>query len=387
MSKRQFSEFSSEKNAALDSVSRVVRHAEELLRAAQSLKDDIQAGKRQVLALGVGDRLKAITTEISSALEKLDHGATPPSKAIKRDVPVSVTAAPIHIPATIALTPWEPHVPYSQPSMPAILDPGLEQAVFTHAGLTKDPADNYERLEWIGDAYLYLMSSAFIYQTFPRLPAGRCSQYRELLIRNKTLACYTKDYQLDKRLKLPPEFYGANASSVATNKQYAKVLGDVFEAYIAGVILGDSQGLLHASLWVKALWRKELSEELKKEFRERPVVPTVREPAVESQEPAKVRLAQAIGGRGVRIEYKDQGEPKKEKKTGLPWYTVGVFLDGWGVKSFSMGYGSALSKKEAGTKAAQAALDNKKMLARFEQKKKDYDTAAKSQAGFMDWRK
>lgn len=414
MSKRQFSDFSTGINGQedLEAVSQIVRHAEELLQAAQALKQDIQAGKH--CGQEDVDHLKSITTEISSTLTKVNRDSAPShNKAIKLET--SETGYPQNMGAT-PLTPWtsddrvEPH----QPSLPAIHNATLEQMVFTHAGLVKDPILSYERLEWIGDAYLYLMASAFIYQTFPSLGAGRSSQYRELLVRNKTLARYTQSYQLDKRLKLPPEFLQQNSASIATDKQYRKVLGDLFEAYIAGVILGDPEhGLRCASAWMKTLWRDELKEELKREFRERPVrsadghlwipktngaVPAsaaASEPTVASLPTAaqtttqlspKVRLAQAIGGRGIVIEYKDRGQPGKEKKTGLPWYTVAVHLTGWGVRDFYLGHGSALSKKEAGAKAAQAALENKKALVRFEQKKREFDAAMKAQQAYTEMR-
>ncbi|ETS78662.1 hypothetical protein PFICI_08515 [Pestalotiopsis fici W106-1] len=407
MSKRQFSDFalpeSSTSEDVLGSVSQIVQQAQDLLRAAQSLKQDIQDGKQHRYIEG-GSRLRAITADIANNIEKLNaQPSAPPSKAPKLQ---DVSAAPVRIPHAIDLTPWTPHDDAKArplPSLPTIRNTTLESAVFTHAGLSKDPTGSYERLEWIGDAYLYLMSSAFIYQTFPQLPAGRCSQYRELLIRNKTLGKYTQQYELNKRLKLPPEFRGQNDMAPATKKLYGKVLGDVFEAYIAGIILGDPQhGLSSAASWIKVLWRGELEEELHKEFRERqerpPIVTTVaplmaNRPKSESSTatstdappkplaPPKVRLSQALGGKDVLIEYRDQGEPKTEKKTGLPWYTVGVYLHGWGVKDFNMGYGSALNKKEAGSKAAQMALDNKKMISRFAQRKKDFDAAVQAQRG------
>ncbi|KAK6210659.1 hypothetical protein LQW54_006008 [Pestalotiopsis sp. IQ-011] len=383
MSKRQFSDLSPDRNEALDSVSQLVRNAEDLLRAAQKLQQDIQHGRGDYDA----DHLKGMATVINANIDKLKPTA-PPSKAAKLQAASFATY----------LTPWTPHDDASSPPpLPTIRDATLERAVFTHAGLVKDATGSYERLEWIGDAYLYLMSSAFIYQTFPQLSAGRCSQYREILIRNKTLGKYTQQYGFDQRLRLPSEFQDQNT----TKKQYGKILGDVFEAYVAGVVLGDPEhGLSNAASWIKTLWRGELQEELRKEFRDRPVDymngTTLRAPLVAQHQgssiaapselptsddqpkavaPPKVRLAQAIGGKSIVISYRDQGEPKKEKKTGLPWYTVGVFLDGWGVKDFNMGYGSALNKKEAGQKAAQVALDNKKMLRRFEQQKKEFDAA------------
>ncbi|KAH6645889.1 ribonuclease III domain-containing protein [Truncatella angustata] len=402
MSKRSLSEaWPLDTPENLDSVNLIIHQAEDLLRAAHDFKHGIMAGKPH--EHGNADHLKSIVSEISSTLGNLDHEPSASHmKAIRLESSRSVSS---QAPIAVTLTPWtQDDLQHRKPPLESIHNASLERAVFTHCGISRNVAENYERLEWIGDAYLYLMSSAFIYQTFPNLPAGRCSQYRELLVRNKTLARYTQEYQLERRLQLPPEFLGGNEFAPATKKVYDKIQGDLFEAYIAGVILGDAdQGLRRASSWVKTLWTTELREELSKEFRYQQAAPrnsSLHIPGVQSPDSqaettpqarivemnAKVQLAQAIGAKGIRIDYKDEGEPKKEKKTGLPWYTVGVYLDGWGVKSFKLGYGSAMSKKEAGTKAAQAALDNRKMISRFEQKKQEHDKKMKEQAAYAEWK-
>jgi ribonuclease-3 len=194
------------------------------------------------------------------------------------------------------------------------------------------------------------------------------------LIKNMTLSKYTLDYELNKRTRFPPEFdlqVRPGASSV-TEKNKRKVLGDIFEAYVAGVILGDPQhGLPRVSSWMKALWSSELAEEIRKESTNHQLPAT---DGVPEQNP-KVLLSQAIGVKGINIMYRDEGEPKNEKNSGLPWYTVGVYLDGWGVTNHRMGFGSGLSKREAGAKAAQAALSNRKMMKVFEQKRKDFVAA------------
>lgn len=405
MLKREFASISSgsTQQANFEAVSQVVRHAEELLRSAQGLKKDIQAGK--TYGQDDVDQIKLINTDISLTIAKLDDSTTHRKKAIKLE-----TSGCPHVQTTagVALTAWRPDDPHEscQPDLPPIHDKSLERMVFTHAGLVRQSTDCYERLEWIGDAYLYLMASAFIYQTFPKLSAGRSSQYRELLVRNMTLAKYTESYHLEERLKLPPELLDNNALPIVRNSKHKKILGDVFEAYVAGIILGDpEQGLARASSWMKTLWRGELEKELKEEFSKRSLnatngslwVPNCQGSILDStlaleavtasqteaikpatELPVKVQLAQAIGGKGIKIEYKDEGEPKKEKRTGLPWYTVGIYLTGWGVQNFKLGFGSALSKKEAGSKAAQAALENKKTLGRFEQKKKEFDAAVRA---------
>lgn len=75
---------------------------------------------------------------------------------------------------------------------------------------------------------------------------------------------------------------------------------------------------------------------------------------------AKVQLAALIGCKEVKIRYEDAPTKKvlRDKHSKMPLFTVAVWVDAWG-KSECLGFGSALSKKEAGGKAAERALENK----------------------------
>lgn len=310
--------------------------------------------------------------------------------------PILPTA--LAIPPPTSLTRWIPNdIPsHGLPPLPPVLNPLLEQAALTHSGMVAKLTDmSYERLEWIGDAYLYLISSAFIFQTFPNLSTGRSAQLREKLVKNETLSSYTLQYHLNERTKFPAEFdlHGRVGGSQASQKAKKKVLGDVFEAYVAAAILGDSDGLSRVVTWLKVLWSTSISKEIQDEHKTQ----TTRSinsaesgnsngnsnsvEATDQYLNAKVVLAKTIGSKGVRISYEDLGEPKKAKDSGLPLFTVGVFLDGWGETHLQLGYGSGLSKMEAGARAAQKALNNDKLIKRFEAKKLDFQAAIQSQDG------
>ncbi|CAK7197715.1 hypothetical protein SEUCBS139899_000363 [Sporothrix eucalyptigena] len=95
----------------------------------------------------------------------------------------------------------------------------------------------------------------------------------------------------------------------------------------------------------------------------------------------KVQLAALIGCKEVKIRYEDAPTKKvlRDKHSKMPLFTVAVWVDAWGT-SECLGYGSALSKKAAGDKAAERALENKtKMKFYVAQKAKlygDKDTPA-----------
>ncbi|KAJ2996952.1 hypothetical protein NUW58_g804 [Xylaria curta] len=416
MSKRSFEEFST-----ISSDSRylsVLNHADALLKAAQSLKQDLER---------LGNHSDSLSHEkILSTLKRHNAQILPAAQALSGDGTDTLSEAPgsspktqkvdqhwgpshsrpqsgLSIPHPALLTKWTPQeVPNSDvlPPLPPVLDPILEKGCRTHAGIGRGLGEmDYERLEWIGDAYLYLISSSFIYQTFPNLPAGRCSQLRERLIKNETLSDFTLRYNLDKRARLPTEFQPggrpsqSGAGSSASKKERKKILGDLLEAYAAAAILGDADGLTRVIPWLKIIWGTTLKQEIKNEYK-KPIALGYSHP-VNSEEgrhknsstqpipdnlPPKMILSQAIGAKGVTISYRDTGKPKTDKNTGLLWFTVGVYYDGLGETNLSLGYGGGVSKKEAGSNAALKALENKKLIKRLQKLRDDMNAVLVSQS-------
>lgn len=286
---------------------------------------------------------------------------------------------PKSIPATL-ITPWTvSSIPKDLPPLPPILDKTLETACFTHsnAGGGKITDLNYEQLEWVGDAYLELTATLLISQTFPAFTPGQASQVRERLVKNAQLSQYARSYNFDKRANLGPNF------RVKANDM-TKIFGDMFEAYVAAVILSDLEnGISKAVEWLKGLWgstiAKDIAAEERQEFHYRnPMWHLGGTENIETTQPhapplsPKDQLQKAIGVKGVRIYYDDLSQTT-DRISKLPLFTVGCFLDGWGEKGKQLGHGSALGKKEAGAKAAQMALQSKKMLRIYIEKKRLHD--------------
>ncbi|CAJ2511172.1 Uu.00g067970.m01.CDS01 [Anthostomella pinea] len=393
MSKRSFADFSA---GGPESLSQIIEHADALLKAANALKQDLEGlrGDREpddkVLAVlsrhnkGILNGTQALVEDETKAYSQETSGSHKSQKLEDAHSSANKLPAALPVPPPAALTAWtlEDITKTNLPPLPPVLNPTLEKAALTHSGMVAQRGDmHYERLEWIGDAYLYLMSSAYISQTFPNLTPGRSSQLRERLVKNETLSEFTVQYGINQRTSFPAEFdlKGRIGGSQASEKQKRKVLGDVFEAYVAAAILGDAAGLARVAAWLKALWSKTLEDEIRREHRPRPTFSHV--PGLEDNGdtlnngqgvPPKVLLTRAIGTKGVKISYRDIGEPKKEKNSGLPWYTVGAYYDGLGETDVLLGFGSALSKKEAGANAAENALGNKKTMKRLVKKKEDF---------------
>lgn len=293
------------------------------------------------------------------------------------------------------------------PLLPPIPDETLEQAVFTHQSYLSGPNQNkltrsYERLEFLGDAYIELIASKLLYSLYPHMPAGRLSQQREVLVKNKTLADFSLAYGFDKRARLRPvvsdtqsfgsltagdqynekkrqtsgkmldatplrpsgqlnapkkglgpnspdaAFRGSKHQQKDAEKQYIKTLGDIFEAYVAAIVLSDSQnGYSISEKWMHTLWMPKLDAQDSAETGTPP-------PAN-----AKNELAKRVMGKGIRLEYRDSEPPdNSESAAGKTWYTIGAFLTGWGWSQTKLGQGRALNKSQAGVIAAARALEN-----------------------------
>ncbi|QSZ34501.1 hypothetical protein DSL72_006095 [Monilinia vaccinii-corymbosi] len=342
--------------------------------------DEVEALIGKAAFLGATELQNVLRNQEKAELKSNKPSVEPPSReSVNRNVGRSIS--------NLQLTPWTSSSILSElPPLPAVFDPTLEVAAFTHHGYGSGRISDlsYERLEWVGDAYIYITSTLLISQTFPAFLPGKCSQLRERLVKNVTLADYAHKYGFDKRAKLPESLLpGAKYSS--KDQDNTKVMGDIFEAYVAAVVLSDPMnGVARASEWLKSLWAMKLSKEIKQEERIgkkldspmwnlRGAVDVQANQVSEVTYNSKEKLQQALASKISKLTYKDIGSVRKDPETKLPVFTVGVFLTGWGEVDKQIGYGSANGKKEAGMKAADMALQNKKMMSMYLGKRKIYD--------------
>lgn len=84
----------------------------------------------------------------------------------------------------------------------------LKQAV-THSSYTNEQKINrlghYERLEFLGDAVLELVSSDFLYHTYQDVPEGKLTKLRASMVCEPALAYCARDLELGRFLLLGKE--------------------------------------------------------------------------------------------------------------------------------------------------------------------------------------
>ncbi len=102
----------------------------------------------------------------------------------------------------------------------------LEQAI-THTSITGDLAQNYERLEFLGDRVLGVSVASLLYRLFPAEPEGSLSQRFMALVCKETVAEIVLDMGID-------EYIRAEGINVRHNDN---VLCDVGEAIIGAIFL------------------------------------------------------------------------------------------------------------------------------------------------------
>ena len=110
----------------------------------------------------------------------------------------------------------------------------LKQAV-THSSFANEQKINrqkhYERLEFLGDAVLELVSSDFLFQTHPEMPEGQLTKLRASMVCEPALAYCAKDLTLDGYIPL-------GKGEESTGGRYRdSIVSDVMEAVIGAIYL------------------------------------------------------------------------------------------------------------------------------------------------------
>ena len=224
----------------------------------------------------------------------------------------------------------------------------MESKIFTHQGvlpseLNGNETQSYDQLEFVGDAYIELIATRLCLSQFPHLSAGRLSQAREMLVKNETLAGYSTAYEFDRRAILPSSH---KETADQHGKLWLKVMGDIFEAYVAAVIMSDPvNGFSIAEKWLTALWTPKL-----------PGLAKANVPITNAN--AKQTLGVKVISQGAKIQYRDEHPPEEVRKQGKIWFYIGAYFTGWGWEDVHLGSGKGLNKVEAGAQAAAQALAN-----------------------------
>ena len=112
---------------------------------------------------------------------------------------------------------------------------GLLRQALTHSSFANEKhmkklSDN-ERLEFLGDAVLELVSSEFLYLNYPNLPEGKLTKLRASIVCEPTLALCTKEISLGDYL------YLGKGEDLTGGRNRKSILSDAMEAVIGAIYL------------------------------------------------------------------------------------------------------------------------------------------------------
>ena len=110
----------------------------------------------------------------------------------------------------------------------------LEQAL-THSSFANEQkinkSKNYERLEFLGDAVLELVSSEFLFAANPDMPEGQLTRTRASMVCEPALAYCARDLELNKFIRL------GKGEEMTGGRYRDSIISDVMEAVIGSLYL------------------------------------------------------------------------------------------------------------------------------------------------------
>ncbi|MDY0301895.1 MAG: ribonuclease III [Trichlorobacter sp.] len=206
-------------------------------------------------------------------------------------------------------------------------DKTLLAAALTHSSYIneKSAKEDYQRLEFLGDAILGFLLAELLYQRYPHLPEGDLSRLRASLVDQSRLSELAKAAGLASFIRL------GKGEEQDSGRNKPSILADIFEA-VTGAIYLDG-GISAVTLAVQNIYL--------------PLIEQLR-PATLAALDSKSHLQELLAQRQLTPQYQlvDETGPSHNRI-----FTMNVTVEGetWGT-------GSGRSKKAAQQEAAQAAL-------------------------------
>ncbi|MEN3347487.1 MAG: ribonuclease [Bradyrhizobium sp.] len=138
----------------------------------------------------------------------------------------------------------------------AFSDPALLTTAFTHVSAlkaaTRNRADSYQRLEFLGDHVLGLIVSDMLFRAFPKADEGELSKRLADLVRKESCADVAKSLGLVDDIKL------GMVKAVEGARLRKSVLGDICEAVIGAIYLDG--GHEAARQFVERNWTERMNK-------------------------------------------------------------------------------------------------------------------------------
>jgi len=203
--------------------------------------------------------------------------------------------------------------------------PELFEEALTHSSYSNEHnISNNERLEFLGDSVLSLITVSFLFKTFPNYNEGHLAKLKSIIVSALIWASFAKKLKLDLFIKL-------GAGELRNNGQTKpNILADLFEAFVGAYFLNF--GLEKTTNFIEPLIKENMAE-VNRQF---------------TLVNAKNDLQEFSQSHKLFPEYRTI---KEEGPAHQRWFTVEVLIE-----DRPVGKGEGHSLKEAQNKAALEAI-------------------------------
>ncbi len=207
-----------------------------------------------------------------------------------------------------------------------LLDRALTHRSYIHAPENEDLRAN-ERLEFLGDSVLGMVTSRFLFENFPDKSEGDLTKLKSALVSEANLSRIAKSLSLGKHLNLSED------EEKSGGRERSSIVSDAYEALIGAIFLDG--GLAPAE--------KMIRNQILKKYLE-----VTTDQTLHNYKGELLEYLQALGLGAPRYEVLQEKGPDHQKR-----FTIAVLVNGE-----KMGQGAGKNKKEAEQKAARVALEN-----------------------------
>lgn len=202
----------------------------------------------------------------------------------------------------------------------------LVLTAMTHSSYANEHhCDSNERLEFVGDSVLGMVTAEHLFQSFPRMPEGKMTKLRAEIVCEQSLWEVADKLGLGRFLRL------GRGEELSGGRERHSILADCVEALIAAIYLDG--GMEPAKAFIQTHILSRLSDDS---------TVLMHDWKTELQE-----LIQKKPGRTVTYELIGESGPDHMKR-----FTAAVSLD-----NTPVGTGEGSTKKEAEQMAARAAME------------------------------
>ena len=112
----------------------------------------------------------------------------------------------------------------------------LTHSSYTNEAKNEERGENYERLEYLGDAVLEMVTSDFLYHRYETLPEGELTRLRAALVCEESL------FECATTLSLSAYIRFGKGEEMSGGREKPSILADVTEALIGAIYLDGGIG-------------------------------------------------------------------------------------------------------------------------------------------------